>query len=78
MVMADAEFDIKDIKAYCERNNIKLVIIPTGAINTNSVVEKMIDKIKSLLPVYFFYFDEKIERRIKEKIYQLLNTRIRL
>jgi hypothetical protein len=80
MVMADAEFYTKDIKAYCESNNIKLVIIPTGTINTNSVVEKMIDKIKSLLPVYLFNFAEKIERRIEDNIpivkhsYQVMNA----
>jgi hypothetical protein len=80
MVMADAEFYLKGVMKYCEEKNIKLVIVPTGTINTNSVVEKMIDKIKSFLNVYKFKYVDDIERRIKKNIpiikhsYQVMNA----
>jgi hypothetical protein len=80
MVVADAEFNIKGVIKYCEEKNIKLVIVPTGTINTNSVVEKMIDKIKSLLSVYKFQFIDDMERRVKRNIpvikhsYQVMNA----
>jgi hypothetical protein len=68
MVVADAEFNIKDVQVYCETNKIKFVAIPTGTVNTNAVVEKMVDKIKTLLSIYLWEFSDIIEQRIKRNI----------
>jgi hypothetical protein len=80
MIVADAEFDVKDIRNFCKENNIKLVIIPTGTINTNSVVEKMIDKIKTTLTIYLWEFSDVIEERVQSGIdpvkhsYKVMNS----
>jgi hypothetical protein len=65
MVTADAEFDVEDIRNYCKENGINLVIFPTGTINSNNVVEKMIHKVKTTFLSYVFGFDKIIEKRLK-------------
>jgi hypothetical protein len=81
MITADAEFDVKDVRKYCEENGIKLVILPTGSINANSVVEKMIDKVKKEFITYVFEFDDLIEKRLempdlsrKKHSYRIFNS----
>jgi hypothetical protein len=81
MVTVDAEFDVKDVKKYCEKNGIKLVIFPTGSVNANSVVEKMIDKVKKTFITYIFEFDNIIQKRLenpnlsrKKHSYRIFNS----
>jgi len=66
MITADAEFDVEDVRKYCISHDIKLVIFPTGTINSNNVVEKMIHKVKTTFNEYVFAFNEIILERLKK------------
>jgi hypothetical protein len=81
MITADAEFNVKDVRNYCKENGIKLVILPTGSVNTNSVVEKMIDKVKKTFITYIFEFNDEIQKRLerpnisrKKHSYRIFNS----
>jgi hypothetical protein len=81
MITADSEFNVKDVRNYCEENGIKLVIFPAGTVNANSIVEKMIDKVKKEFITYIFEFDDKIQKRLenpklsrKKHSYRIFNS----
>jgi hypothetical protein len=81
MITADAEFNVEDVRDYCKENGIKLVIFPTGTINSNNVVEKMIHKVKKTFLLYVFAFDDIIQKRLenpnisrKKHSYRIFNS----
>jgi hypothetical protein len=67
MLVVDSEYDTKDVKNFCEENNIKLYILPPGSINANNIVERAIRTVKNIFRDYIFFYNDEILGRLKDK-----------
>jgi hypothetical protein len=68
MVVVDAEFDKKQVKDFCNDNDIKMYILPSGAINANNIAERAIRTVKNTFDKCINAFDDIIKKRIEDKI----------
>jgi hypothetical protein len=68
MVVVDAEFDKKQVKDFCNENDIKMYILPSGAFNANNIAERAIRTVKNTFEKYIDTFDDIIKKRIEDKI----------
>lgn len=67
-VAVDKEFDIIGIKNFCNANDIKLIVSPTGLLYTNSIVDSTIKKLKNYFELYTVKYREEIYKKIKDGI----------
>ncbi|MCS7318061.1 MAG: transposase family protein, partial [Candidatus Dojkabacteria bacterium] len=68
MVTVDAEFNVKKVRDYCEKNNIKFFALPSGSINANNIAERTIAKIKDVFRDYIYMYNDEIIKRIEKNI----------
>jgi hypothetical protein len=66
-MVVDAEYDVREVKDFCSKHNIKLYILPTGSINANNIAERTIQKVKKIFQLYIYNYNDVIEERLKEK-----------
>jgi hypothetical protein len=58
MIMCDNEIGrIKKVQEYCKANNIKLVSVKPGVVNTLAVVERSIGKLKDTIIKYLYKYE---------------------
>ena len=68
MITTDSEFNIASIRDFCQKHRIKFAPLQTGEVNANNVVERAIVSIKKILIHYLIYYNERIEKRVKDKV----------
>jgi len=68
MVTTDSEFNIKSIRDFCKEHKIKFAPLQPGEVNANNIVERAIGSIKKILTQYLIYYNDKLEKRIEDKI----------
>jgi len=76
MVVTDSEFKKHSFIAvdFCQKRNIKFAPLETVEVNANNIVERAIGSIKKILTYYFVFYNDKIEKRIKEKLNPYLHS----
>jgi hypothetical protein len=67
MIVADAEYDTKEIRKFCRDNNIKLYVLPTGSVNANNIAERAIRTVKNLFRDYIIYYNDEILERLENE-----------